>query len=131
NAGGVVPMPDPDPRVHAQDLALGLVGNGSFGALFDAQARLVWCCLPAFDGDPAFCDLLQPEHDGGFWDIELEGLAGSEQSYDKNTAILRTVLRDGADGAIEITDFAPRWRQHGRFYRPVMLRSEEHTSELQ
>lgn len=114
-------MSGSDPRASAEDLALGLVGNGSFGALFDSRARLVWCCLPAFDGDPAFCDLLQPEHDGGFWDVELEGLAGSEQSYDKNTAILRTVLRDGTDGAIEITDFAPRWQQHGRFYRPVML----------
>ena len=114
-------MPGSDPHGHPKDLALGLVGNGSFGALFDEHARLVWCCLPAFDGDPAFCDLLQPERDGGFWDIELEGLAGSEQSYDKNTAILRTVLRDGADGAIQITDFAPRWQQHGRFYRPVML----------
>ncbi|GAB3318528.1 glycoside hydrolase family 15 protein [Luteimonas notoginsengisoli] len=104
-----------------QDLALGLVGNGSFGALFDAHARLVWCCLPAFDGDPAFCSLLQPRLDGGSWDLELEGLASSEQSYDKNTAILRTVLRDGTDGVIEIIDFAPRWRQHQRFYRPVML----------
>ncbi len=104
-----------------QDLALGLVGNGSFGALFDAHARLVWCCLPAFDGDPAFCSLLQPRLDGGSWDLELEGLASSEQSYDKNTAILRTVLRDGTDGVIEIIDFAPRWHQHGRFYRPVML----------
>ncbi|HVI57677.1 MAG TPA: glycoside hydrolase family 15 protein [Luteimonas sp.] len=108
-----------EPR--AQDLELGLVGNGSFGALFDERARLVWCCLPAFDGDPAFCDLLQPELDGGFWSIELEGFDRAEQQYDKNTAILRTVLHDGNDGAIEVVDFAPRWRQHGRFYRPVML----------
>jgi GH15 family glucan-1,4-alpha-glucosidase len=112
-----------EPR--AQDLELGLVGNGSFGALFDARARLVWCCLPAFDGDPAFCDLLQPRIEGGFWDIELEGFARAEQQYDKNTAILRTVLHDGGDGAIEVVDFAPRWRQHGRFYRPVMLARRE------
>jgi GH15 family glucan-1,4-alpha-glucosidase len=39
----------------------------------------------------------------------------------KNTAVLRTVLRDRHGGAVEVTDFAPRWRQHGRFYRPVML----------
>lgn len=114
-------MSDSVQREQTQDLALGLVGNGSFGALFDARARLVWCCLPAFDGDPAFCALLQPRLDGGSWDIELDGLASSEQAYDKNTAILRTVLCDGDDGAIEIIDFAPRWRQHGRFYRPVML----------
>ena len=34
------------------NLDLGLIGNGSFGALLDARARVVWCCLPAFDGDP-------------------------------------------------------------------------------
>ncbi|HZW17564.1 MAG TPA: glycoside hydrolase family 15 protein [Luteimonas sp.] len=117
---GSVERQPPDCRT-SQDLELGLVGNGSFGVLFDARARLVWGCLPAFDGDPAFCALLQPRQDGGFWDIELEGFASSQQAYDRNTAILRTVLRDGDDGAIEITDFAPRWQQHGRFYRPVML----------
>jgi len=37
------------------NLDLGVIGNGSFGALVDAQARVVWSCLPAFDGDPAFC----------------------------------------------------------------------------
>ena len=119
-------MQDPDqhqPRndTAPRDLELGLVGNGSFGVLFDRQARLVWGCLPAFDGDPAFCSLLQPKLDGGFWDIVLEGFESSQQSYDRNTAILRTTLHDNDGGAIEITDFAPRWEQHGRFYRPVML----------
>ena len=86
----------------AQDLELGMVGNGSFGALFDARARLVWCCLPAFDGDPAFCELLQPEPEGGFWAIELENLQRSEQAYDNNTAILRTVLPTGRVGLLAI-----------------------------
>ena len=103
------------------NLDLGLVGNGSFGALLDARARVVWCCLPAFDGDPAFCALLQPHLDGGDWTVELEDFAGSEQQYVDNTAVLRTVLRDRHGGAIEITDFAPRWHRHARFYRPVML----------
>ena len=103
------------------NLDLGLVGNGSFGALIDARARVVWCCLPAFDGDPAFCALLQPRIDGGDWTVELEDFAGSEQRYLDNTAVLQTILHDAHGGAIEITDFAPRWRQYGRFYRPVML----------
>ncbi|MDC7806102.1 glycoside hydrolase family 15 protein [Luteimonas sp BLCC-B24] len=105
----------------APSLDLGLVGNGTFGALFDARARLVWSCLPAFDGDPAFCALLSPHEGHGDWSIELEDFERSEQSYIENTAILRTVLADRHGASIEITDFAPRWRQHDRFYRPVML----------
>ena len=105
----------------APSLDLGLVGNGTFGALFDQRARLVWSCLPAFDGDPAFCALLSPHAGHGDWSIELEDFERSEQSYLENTAILRTVLFDRHGASIEITDFAPRWRQHDRFYRPVML----------
>jgi hypothetical protein len=102
-------------------LDLGLVGNGSFGALVDARGRVVWSCLPAFDGDPAFCALLQPKIDGGDWSVELEDFSHAEQHYIDNTAVLRTLLHDAHGGAIELVDFAPRWRQHGRFYRPVTL----------
>ena len=102
-------------------LDLGLVGNGSFGALIDPRGGVVWSCLPAFDGDPAFCSLLQPRLDGGDWVVELEDFERAEQAYIENTAILRTVLHDRHGGALEQIDFAPRWRQHGRFYRPVML----------
>lgn len=104
------------------NLDLGVIGNGSFGALVDAQARVVWSCLPAFDGDPAFCALLSPrDHEGGDYAIELENFSHSEQAYLHNTAILRTVLHDQQGGQVEIVDFAPRWREHERFYRPVML----------
>ena len=103
-------------------LDLGLVGNCSIGALIDARARLVWACLPALDGDPAFCALLSPNaHPGGDFAVELEDLADSCQAYLPNTAILRTVLRDRHGGEVEVIDFAPRYRNHGRFYRPASL----------
>ncbi|MBB6599977.1 glycoside hydrolase family 15 protein [Luteimonas sp. MC1825] len=102
-------------------LDLGLVGNGGSAALIDAHARVVWGCVPAIDGDPTFCALLSPKIGGGDFAIELEDMVSAEQHYVQNTAVLRTVLRDRHGGAVEITDFAPRWRQHGRFYRPVML----------
>ena len=103
-------------------LDLGVIGNGSFGALIDRRARVVWSCMPAFDGDPAFCALLEPrDHDGGDFSIELEDFERSEQSYLTNTAILRTVLYDSNGGAIEVIDFAPRWHWHDRFYRPVTI----------
>ncbi|WP_066094346.1 glycoside hydrolase family 15 protein [Xanthomonas massiliensis] len=104
------------------NLELGVIGNGSFGALVDTLGRVVWSCMPAFDGDPAFCALLSPrDQAGGDFTIELEDFAAGEQHYITNTAILRTVLRDSHGGAVEIVDFAPRWRENGRFYRPVSI----------
>ena len=103
------------------NLDLGVVGNGTFGALIDSVGSVVWSCLPAFDGDPAFCALLSPRNGGGEWSVELEHFASSEQQYVPNTAILRTILRDTQGGVVEITDFAPRWRHYNRLYRPVGL----------
>src|SRR5690606_3940794 len=111
-----------DIDVHEANLELGVIGNGSFGALVDKRGRVVWSCLPAFDGDPAFCALLQPrEQEGGDFTIELEEFERSEQRYEPNTAILRTILHDRRGGSLEIVDFAPRWRQNGRLYRPVSI----------
>ena len=108
--------------VHEANLELGVIGNGSFGALVDARGRVVWSCLPAFDGDPAFCALLSPrDHDGGDFGIELEDFAHAEQAYVPNTAVLRTVLHDSRGGSLEILDFAPRWKQNSRIYRPVSI----------
>src|SRR5690606_9539951 len=90
--------------------------------LIDKRARVVWGCLPAFDGDPAFCALLSPrDHDGGDFAIELEDFADSEQHYIANTAILRTVLRDTQGAEVEVIDFAPRWKRNGLLYRPPSL----------
>ena len=111
-----------DVNVHEASLQLGVIGNGSFGALVDRRARVVWSCLPAFDGDPAFCALLSPrDQDGGDFSIELQDFSHSEQHYEPNTAILRTTLHDRHGGSVEIVDFAPRWHQNGRFYRPVSI----------
>ncbi|MFT3763314.1 MAG: glycoside hydrolase family 15 protein [Pseudoxanthomonas sp.] len=104
------------------NLDLGAIGNGSFGALVDRNGSVVWSCLPAFDGDPAFCALLSPrECEGGDFAVELEDFSHSEQRYLANTAVLRTVLHDRHGGALEILDFAPRWKQNGRIYRPVSI----------
>lgn len=104
-------------------LDLGLVGNCSYGALIDRKGRVVWTCLPRFDSDPVFCSLLQPgdEPEAGFFDIALIGYERSEQEYVPNTAVLRTRLYDASGNAIEITDFAPRFKLFGRMFRPQML----------
>ncbi len=105
-----------------QDLRLAMLGTCSWGGLVDRQARLVWGCLPRFDSDPIFCNLLDGnESEDGLFAIELEGCVESEQHYEKNTAIVVTVLRDDAGNAVEITDFAPRFLNFDRIYRPTML----------
>ncbi len=106
------------------DLNLAVIGNCTFGALVDRRARIVWSCLPRFDAEPVFCNLLNGNDDGetfGFYDIELKDFARSEQQYIHNTAVLVTTLYDHSGAAVEITDFAPRYEQYGRFYRPVMI----------
>ncbi|MDO8770034.1 MAG: glycoside hydrolase family 15 protein [Burkholderiaceae bacterium] len=102
-------------------LDLALIGNCSIGALVDARANISWACFPRFDGDPVFCTLLKETDDFGFFGVELADCERTEQHYLENTGILLTRLYDRQGGAIEVTDFAPRFGQHGRTFRPMML----------
>ena len=99
-------------------LDLALIGNGTIAALVDPAAELVWGCFPRFDGDPAFCSLLGG---AGRFAVEVVGRAREEQEYQPNTPILVTRIFDGSGGAVEVTDFAPRFRQFGRTFCPMML----------
>ncbi|HTT40675.1 MAG TPA: glycoside hydrolase family 15 protein [Burkholderiales bacterium] len=106
------------------DLNLALIGNSSIAALVDANAEIVWGCFPRFDSDALFCSLLRGQRkpdDAGFWAIDLLDSVRSEQAYVTNTPVLATRLyaRDGS--AVEITDFAPRFRQYGRMFCPMMI----------
>jgi GH15 family glucan-1,4-alpha-glucosidase len=101
-------------------LDLWVIGNCHVSALVDRAGRMVWGCVPRVDGDPLFSALIggeEPEH--GFWSVELEDAAETTQSYLTNTPVLVTRQSDGAGNAIEILDFCPYFRRHGRTYRPV------------
>jgi GH15 family glucan-1,4-alpha-glucosidase len=104
-------------------LDLALIGNGTIGALVDHAGEFNWACFPRFDGDPMFCSLLKgsSQRDIGFFVIELLDVASAEQRYLQNTPVLVTRLTDSAGGAVEITDFAPRFEHHGRVFCPMML----------
>lgn len=105
-------------------LDLALIGNGTIGCLVNPRAEIVWGCFPRFDGDPVFCSLLREpsrEEDFGFFAVDLIDHARDEQQYLVNTAILVTRMHDRYGGCIEITDFAPRFRQYGRIFCPMML----------
>ncbi len=109
--------------MNVSTLDLGFVGNCSFGALIDKQARIVWCCLPRFDGDPIFATLLKGDAQAGAdstCEIGLAGLKSSEQTYKGNSAVLRTVLH-ATTGSIEVIDFAPRFHWRDRIFRPQTL----------
>lgn len=113
-----------DPRSGTISLDLGLIGNGTSAALVTARGEIVWACFPCFDGDPVFCSLLRgntpPENDGSFT-IELIDAVRSEQEYLDETAIIVTRIFDASGGAIQVTDFAPRFERDAKLYCPSML----------
>jgi GH15 family glucan-1,4-alpha-glucosidase len=109
---------------NLRTLDLAPIGNCTVSALVDRAGRFVWACAPRVDGDPVFSALLDTDpfdapQAKGFWSVDLEGQASVQQDYLRNTAILRTVLEDERGGAVEIIDFAPRYRHYGRNYRPI------------
>ena len=104
-----------------QSLDLAIIGNCTYAGLLDSRGRLVWACMPRFDGNPVFCDLLRPVEPIGFYEIELDDFASSEQRYLPNTAIVETTLRSKSGHALKIQDFAPRFKRHGRLARPLTL----------
>ena len=54
-------------------LDLAVIGNGRTAALLDPSSRIVWWCLPRYDGDPVFCRLLAGNEEKGFTDVVLDG----------------------------------------------------------
>ena len=104
-------------------LDLGLIGNCSIGALINKDAQIVWCCFPRFDGDPVFHTLLGSSEnapDEGVFAIDVDLKTEVEQSYDGNTAILKTKI-SSKNGTVEVTDFAPRFTWRDRRFRPQMI----------
>ena len=102
-------------------LDLAVIGNGRTAALVEPSGRIVWWCLPRYDGDPVFCRLLAGNEEKGFTDVVLDGQVEARSEYMRNTAIVVTELVDGNGGAVRITDFAPRFYHYGRTFRPPQL----------
>jgi GH15 family glucan-1,4-alpha-glucosidase len=105
----------------SSDLDLAVIGNCQVAALIDRRGRIVWMCLPKPDADPVFCALLR--RDGGdsvsgVFAIDLQKMAEARRTYVRNTAIVETTLSDARGNSLRITDFCPRFRSHGRNFRP-------------
>jgi GH15 family glucan-1,4-alpha-glucosidase len=119
-----MPLPVNDPLVDAgTSLEVGLIGNCSFNALVDEAGSVVWCCMPRPDGDPVLHALLGTTDAGatGRFAVELADRVETRQRYVGNTAILETELTDRDGNVVRITDFAPRFTDRGRTFRPVLL----------
>ena len=98
---------------------LGLIGNCQFSALVDRGGEIAWCCLPRFDSEPVFSTLLDARDGGRFAVSAAEGEPGT-QRYVENTNILETRFETGT-GSFRILDFAPRFMQHDRMFRPTQI----------
>jgi GH15 family glucan-1,4-alpha-glucosidase len=106
------------------NLDLGVIGNCQVSALIDQNASIVWACLPRPDADPVFCSLLRSDRSAGSvgsFAVQLVDCVESKQSYQRNSAILETVLQDSHGASVRITDFCPRFRARGRMHRPAMI----------
>lgn len=109
-------------RVNLPDMRLedlGVIGNCQFSALVHNSGEIVWCCLPRFDAEPMFSTILDHQNGGRF----RIGPAGGEigaQRYVPSTNILETVFHTPT-GSFRVIDFAPRFLQFGRAFRPTQL----------
>ncbi|MBI4231210.1 MAG: glycoside hydrolase family 15 protein [Planctomycetes bacterium] len=100
-------------------MKLAIIGNCQYSALIDPKARVRWLCWPRFDSSFVLGGLLDEEK-GGHFEVGAADRARTTQSYLENTNVLRTTFRTSR-GSFEVIDFAPRFQEHERYYRPTML----------
>jgi GH15 family glucan-1,4-alpha-glucosidase len=65
--------------------------------------------------------LVAGDEEKGFTDVVLDDVQVCESGYLRNTAVVSTVLTNKQGAAIRVTDFAPRFRNYGRTFRPPQL----------
>lgn len=98
---------------------LGIIGNCQYSALIHTSGDVVWCCLPRFDSDPVFSSLLDAEN-GGRFSIAPANRERGVQKYLPLTNILETTFVTPT-GSFRVLDFAPRFMQFDRAFRPAQL----------
>lgn len=98
---------------------LGLIGNCQFAALVRRDGAIVWSCMPRFDSPPVFAALLDEEQGGRFLIGATDDTVGT-QRYIPNTNVLETVFTS-REGSFRVIDFAPRFIQHERSFRPLKI----------
>ncbi|WP_164122897.1 MULTISPECIES: glycoside hydrolase family 15 protein [Sphingobacterium] len=98
----------------------GIIGNCAYIAHVGKDSNINWLCWPSFEDSFVFGTLLD-EHKGGRFSVTPpSGIKHSSQYYLENTNILCTTV-ESAEGSYRITDYAPRFEQYERYYKPLML----------
>lgn len=97
----------------------GIIGNCSYIAHVNRDTNISWLCWPTFDSSFVFGSLMDTEK-GGEFSVLPVGEYTTKQYYVENTNVLRTEITT-ADGTYRVTDFAPRFRQYERYFKPLML----------
>lgn len=100
------------------DMNCGIIGNCAFSALVDGGS-IEWMCWPRMDSSFVFGPMLDRDR-GGAFRVEMIDVHQVTQEYIENTNILRTVFH-GSGGAFELIDFAPRFMQYERSFKPTNL----------
>jgi GH15 family glucan-1,4-alpha-glucosidase len=98
----------------------GLIGNCAYLGLIDTNANVSWLCWPRFDSSFLFGSLLDSEKGGEFSITPADPDYISHQYYLPNTNILVTEF-DCVDGKFKVVDFAPRFVNMEREYKPLLL----------
>lgn len=97
----------------------GLIGNCAYLAHVHTNTNITWMCWPRFDSSFIFGSMLD-EKKGGEFSLQPYGKYTSRQYYTENTNVLCTEITC-EEGKYRITDFAPRFHQYERYFRPLML----------
>lgn len=97
----------------------GIIGNCAFIAHISTDTNVRWMCWPRFDSPFVFGGLLDVEK-GGEFSIKPQGEFTTHQFYLENTNVLCTEVTC-ATGKYRVTDVAPRYRRHERYYKPLTL----------
>jgi GH15 family glucan-1,4-alpha-glucosidase len=106
-------------KPHKYDM--GVIGNCSYMAYINTEARVQWLCMPRFDGSFLFGGLLDKDNGGEFSITPPESSSiSSNQYYIRNTNILCTEIHSEV-GSFKVTDFAPRFYHFERYFKPLML----------
>lgn len=97
----------------------GVIGNCAYLAHIHKNTNVIWLCWPRFDSSFVFGSLLD-EKKGGEFSILPSSDYTSKQYYKENTNVLCTEITCES-GTYRITDFAPRFYQYERYFKPLML----------
>lgn len=102
-------------------LDFALIGNCQISALIDKQGTFVWCCMPRFDSPSIFASLLGGE-EAGYWSCHPEADSfETNQTYCRNTNIVRTGFSTKNEDQFEVIDFCPRFYDRNTYFRPAQI----------